>query len=278
MTSQKLFFGPAGTPNSTQKKNTIDGIKRVKTLGLNCMEIEFVRGVKMGISTAQAVADTSTSQNIALSAHAPYYINLNSVDEEKIDASIERIYNAARIGAVCNAQSIVFHPAYYHKDLPEIVFDRVHNRLEKLVSRLQHENINTILRPETTGKPTQFGDLKETLILCSQLDNVLPCIDFAHLHARSNGKENSYEEFCIVLQQVETILGKEGLQNIHAHVSGIEYGSKGEKNHLLLKESDFNYTELMKALKDFKASGLIISESPDNEGDALLLQKIYHEL
>lgn len=278
MTSKKLLFGPAGTPNSTLKKNTIEGIKRVNELGLNCMEIAFVRGVRMGFATAQAVANTAIAQDIKLSVHAPYYINLNSVDYDKINASIERIYTAAKIGSICGAGSIVFHPAYNHDDPSNIVFSRVHTKLEELTERLQNENINVTLRPETTGKPTQFGSLEETLILCSQLDNVLPCVDFAHLHARNNGKENSYEDFSRTLQQVEKILGKEGLQKMHVHISGIAYGPKGEKHHLLLDESDFNYYALMKSFKDFNISGLVISESPDNEGDALLLKKIYQEL
>ena len=275
MVHKDLLFGTAGVPHSSAKGTTVEGIRRVKELGLGCMEIEFVRGVKMGANSATDVHRTATSQNVALSVHAPYYINLNSSEPEKVEASIKRIYDSALIGSICGARSIVFHPAYYQKDKPEEVFSRVCQKLQELTARIAAEDIDTILRPETTGKPTQFGSLDETLSMCSQLDKVLPCIDFAHLHARSNGEENSYEEFTAVLEKVENVLGREALKNMHVHISGIEYGPKGEKNHLRLDGSDLKYIELMRAFKDFRATGLVISESPDNEGDALLLKRTY---
>lgn len=278
MNHKELLFGTAGAPYSSAKSTTIEGIRRVKELGLGCMEIEFVRGVKMGTNSAREVQKIATSENIALSVHAPYYINLNSSEPEKIDASIKRIYDSALIGSTCGAHSIVFHPAYYQKDKPEDVFFRVLQKLQELTDKMAEEGIDAILRPETTGKPTQFGSLDETLNMCSQLEKVLPCIDFAHLHARSNGKENSYEEFAAVFEKVENVLGREALENMHVHISGIEYGPKGEKNHLRLQESDLKYVELLQAFKDFRASGLVISESPDNEGDALLLKRTYREL
>jgi len=278
MRHKDLLFGTAGAPHSSARGTTVAGIRRVKELGLGCMEIEFVRGVKMRADSAKDVHRTATSQNVALSVHAPYYINLNSSEPEKIDASIKRIYDSALIGSICGARSVVFHPAYYQKDKPEEVFSRVCQKLQELTARMAAEDIDTVLRPETTGKPTQFGSLDETLNMCSQLDKVLPCIDFAHLHARSNGKENSYEEFAVVLEKVENILGREALENMHVHISGIEYGPKGEKSHLKLDGSDLRYTELLQAFKAFKATGLVISESPDNEGDALLLKRTYQGL
>ncbi|WP_094226642.1 TIM barrel protein [Methanolobus psychrotolerans] len=278
MKTSKLLFGTAGTPNSSKKSNSISGIERIRELGLGCMELEFVRGVKMGEATAREVFEKSKTEHIALSAHAPYYINLNSAEPEKVDASIERIYTSARIGSLCGAKNIVFHPAYYQKDTSEIVYARVSGLLKQLTTRLADEGIEVILRPETTGKATQFGSLTESVMLGFDLENVLPCIDFSHLHARSCGEENCYEEFISTLELVENKLGREGLDDMHMHVSGIEYGEKGEKNHLNLEDSDLEYTGLMKALKDFKVKGLLICESPDNEGDALLLKKTYENM
>ncbi|WP_319509005.1 TIM barrel protein [uncultured Methanolobus sp.] len=278
MKPAKLLFGTAGTPKSSKKRNSISGIERVHELGLGCMELEFVRGVKMREGTAREVHGISEKEDISLSVHAPYYINLNSAEPEKIDASIERIYTSARIGNLCGARNIVFHPAYYHKDAPEKVYERVHRLLKLLISRLKDEGIEVILRPETTGKATQFGSLKENVRLGCEIDNMLPCIDFAHLHARSNGAENSYEEFASILELVEDELGREGLDDMHMHVSGIEYSEKGERNHLNLDDSDLEYAELMRSLKDFKVKGLLICESPDNEGDALLLKNTYESI
>ncbi|WP_406660116.1 TIM barrel protein [Methanolobus sp. ZRKC3] len=272
----RLLFGTAGTPKSSTKRSSIGGIEKVRELGLDCMELEFVRGVKMGESTAMEVLKKSEDENVALSVHAPYYINLNSAEPEKIDASIERIYKAAKIGSLCGARNIVFHPAYYHKDSPESVFKKVVALLEDLSKRLEDENINVILRPETTGKPSQFGNLEETLKLGAEIENVLPCIDFSHLYARCCGEQNSYEDFASVLGKVEEELGRTALEDMHMHVSGIEYGPKGEKNHLNLENSDLNYSSILQALKDFNVKGPLICESPDNEGDALLLKETFY--
>ncbi|WP_209615622.1 TIM barrel protein [Methanolobus bombayensis] len=278
MKPSRLLFGTAGTPKSSKKRNSISGIERVKELGLDCMELEFVRGVKMGEATAGKIFEKAEEEQIALSVHAPYYINLNSLESEKVDASVERIYRSSRIGNLCGARNIVFHPAYYHKDRPEKVYDKVATLLKELSSRLTDEGIEVILRPETTGKGTQFGSLEENVRLGVDIDNVLPCIDFAHLHARSNGAENSYDEFYTTMELIENELGREGLHDMHMHVSGIEYGKKGERNHLNLDDSDLQYAELMQVLKDFKVKGLLICESPDNEGDALLMKKTYEGL
>jgi len=275
MALKSLMFGTAGTPLSTKERSSAAGIKRIRELGLGCMELEFVRGVRMGESTAQVVFEAARTENVALSVHAPYYINLNSKEQEKINSSVERIYQSARIGALCGAESIVFHPAFYLKNSSEVVSAKVAGLLSDLATRLDDEGINTVLRPETTGKPTQFGNLDELLKLSSELEGVMLCIDFSHLHARSGGAENSYEEFAATLGKVENALGREGLDDMHIHVSGIEYGRKGEKNHLILQNSDLKYVELMQAFSDFNIKGLVICESPNLEGDAMLLSDAF---
>jgi len=276
MASKKLLFGTAGIPESTKGKNSISGIERIHELGLDCMELEFVQGIRMSEKGARNVMEVGNKQKIGLSAHAPYYINLNSPEEEKFKASMERIYQAARIGSLCGAESIVLHAAFYQKNSKQGTYDMVSKALQKLTEQLLDEEISAVLRPETMGKRTQFGTLEEVLSLSSEIERVLPCLDFSHMHAR-DGKENSYSEFITILSKVEEILGKEGLLNMHMHISGIEYNSNGEKKHLTLKESDFNYSELLAALKEFKIKGMIICESPNLEEDGLLLKNIYYK-
>jgi deoxyribonuclease-4 len=172
----------------------------------------------------------------------------------------------------------VFHPAYYHGEESNVVLEKVKRLLADLGKRFDEEDIKVVLRPETTGKPTQFGSLEETLEMAAELEGVMPCIDYAHLHARSAGEVNTYEEFTDTLSLVEKCLGREGLDDMHMHISGIEYTQKGEKNHLVLEESDLDYPALMKALKDFKTEGLVICESPNLEQDALLLSRTFGKL
>ena len=142
---------------------------------------------------------------------------------------------------------------------------------------LQDEGIDVWVRPETTGKPTQFGDLDELTRISEEVENVLPCIDFAHLYARSIGEQNTTEHFRQQLAMYEKRLGKTGLNNMHIHVAGMNYGPKGERNHLNLKDKDnkFNYKDLLKVWKEFKIKGAVTCESPNIEKDAVMLQKLY---
>ncbi len=270
-----LLFGTGGTPHSAETRSTIDGIKRIAELGLGGMEIEFVRGVRMGEAGARLVAEAATSLGIELTAHGPYFINLNAHEPEKIRASQERILQAARIGSICGAKSIVFHAAFYLGDPPDEVYNTVKKHLEEIMQQLKGRNNRVWIRLEIMGKPSQFGTLEEVLKLSTELEGVAPCIDFAHWHART-GALSSYSEFASILQQVKERLGTTALDNMHIHVSGIAYGKKGEIKHLNLKESDFQYAELLKALKDCDAKGLVICESPNLEQDALLLQETYN--
>jgi deoxyribonuclease-4 len=272
-----LFFGTGGSPHSASTKTTVSGIERIAELGLGCMELEFVMGVRMGEVEARLVAETAVRQNVKLSAHAPYYINLNAREPEKIKASQERLLKTARIATLCGAQSVVFHTAFYLGDSPEETYNKVKKNLEEVILQLRRENNGVWIRPEVMGKQSQFGTIEELLNLCTELEGLAPCIDFAHWHART-GTYNSYQEFASILTQIEKRLGRNALDDMHIHISGIKYGAKGELKHLELEESDFQYVELLRALRDYDVKGLIICESPNLEDDAMLLQETYNAI
>ncbi len=267
----KLLFGTAGTPMSSKGNDSLSGIQRVHELGLGCMELEFVRGVKMGKETAQKVHEKAKQLDVRLSVHAPYYINLNAEGEVLIK-SRERILNSARIGSICGARSVVIHAGFCRGGRKEI-YEKIKKELIAIVEQLKNESVVITLRVETMGRYSQFGTLEEVLEV-TEIEGVLPCIDFSHLHAIT-GKLNSLGEFSSVLTQVENKLGREGLENMHIHVSGIEYSDNGEKRHLVFDESDFKYRELAQAFRDFDIKGMVISESPNLEIDALKLKKEY---
>ncbi len=272
-----LLFGTAGVPRSTKIKSTQSGIERIAELGLGCVEMEFVQGVKMSEAGARLVAETAARTGVKLSAHAPYFINFNAHELEKIKASQERLLQTARIAWLCRAESIVFHTAFYLGDSPEKAYNTVKKHLRETLTQLKEENNLVCIRPETMGKASQFGTIEEILNLCAELEGLGICIDFAHWHARS-GDFNSYREFASILLQIEEKLGRAALDNMHIHISGIAYGGKGEIKHLNLKESDFQYAELLKALKNYNVKGIVICESPNLEEDALLLQATYNTL
>jgi deoxyribonuclease-4 len=234
-----LIFGTAGIPFSTQPPTTIDGIKRIAGLGLGCMELEFVRGVYLDEDNARLVAETATEYGVRLSAHAPYFINFNAHEPKKLRASQGILLKAARIAALCGAGNLVFHAGFYLGDTPQDTYQTIKKYLSKVLAKLKEEDIGIHFRPEVSGKASQFGTVAELIELCSELDGLAPCIDFAHWHART-GAFNSYMEFTSVLEEIRDGLGQASLDDMHIHISGIAYGARGEQRHLVLKESDMS--------------------------------------
>jgi deoxyribonuclease-4 len=279
--SDRLLFGTAGVPESTAGTSTVEGIRRVVELGLDCLEVEFVKGVKMGGETAETVGKTAKEKGVKLSVHAPYYVNLNAAEEGKRLASMERLLASARMAGKCGAESVVFHCGYYSKDgtgraAEEKTFQNIKRGIGEVVSILRAERSGVVLRPETMGKKSQFGSLDEILRLCREVEGLLPCADFSHIHAREGRrKANSYREFDRILRKIGKKLGETALKRMHIHVSGVEYNAKGEMKHLNLDESDFRYDEWVQALKDAGVEGMVICESPIQERDALILKNLY---
>jgi len=272
----KLLFGPAGIPFSTANKNTVNGIKQVKELGLDVMELEFVHSINVSEDKTDDIREEKKKSDIELTCHAPYAINLNAQEKAKLEASKHRIIKTAKIANLCGVWSVVFHAGYYLKQDKEAVYQKIKVAIKDILTKLNENNVSIWIRPEFTGKRTQFGDLGELIKLSQDFEQVLPCIDFAHMHARSNGKFNSALEWTEVLEKIEKELGRFALENMHIHMSGINYSEKGEKNHLTLEESDLNFEQLLKIWKEFKIKGAIICESPNREQDALLLKKLYY--
>jgi len=269
-----LLFGTAGVPFSSGDDSTLAGIERIQALGLDGQEIEFVNGVKMGLDTAAKVREKAARLGVRLSVHAPYHINFNSENPGIRLASRDRLLKTARVGAACGAASAVFHAACYGKDTAERTYDAVRREVAAVQSIVRSERLGITLRVETMGKRAQFGSLDEVLQLCRDVDGLAPCLDFSHLYARE-GKINSYLEFERVLNKVARKLGPRSLRDIHIHIAGIHFGDKGEIKHLNLEETEFRYDEWLQALRDLGVTGMVICESPNLEGDAVMLKKLY---
>lgn len=274
----KLRFGTGGIPISTQPRNTENGISQINKLSLDSMELEFVQNVNISEEKAPTIKKIAVENNVVLTCHGSYFINLNAATLEKIEASKKRILHAARILAMCGGWSQCFHSAFYLKSGKEETYRTVKKALQEIVETLKSENNKVWIRPETAGKHSQFGNIDELLQLCGEVDQCLPCIDFSHVRAYSGGKINSYEEYRNVLEKTEKILGKTALQNMHLHIQGIRYGDTGERNHLEIKDDpSWKYGELMKALKEFNCAGVVVCESPNLETDALILKNTFEK-
>lgn len=276
-----IRFGTVGAPQGTPKQGTSFAIEYARTLGLDHLEIAWVQSVRVTDESCTEINTAHDKHHVSLSIHAPYYINLNSQTADLMAKSDERLLAAARKGCLAGAVDIVFHPGSYHTQPPEQVYERAKEKLLEITGILREEKCDVILRPETMGKSAMFGTLDEVIQLSCDVPGVLPCIDFAHLHARAgDGTVNTYDEFAAMLKAVEQGLGRRGLESLHIHLSGIEYGAKGERNHIPLNEADMNYKALLQALVDFDARGTIAAEAPEpfHVADALTMQATYRKM
>lgn len=274
----KLNFLTAGMPLTTGKGGYQKAFEILEEMNLDGMEVEFVHGVRMSDDTRKYLKKISEEKNFILTAHGPFYINLNSKEEDKIEASVQRIVDTAQAACDFGGYSITYHAAFYMGKDKETVYQQVHTQTQKIIDILEKYNLKVWVRPETTGKATQWGDYEEIIRLSKEFEQVLPCIDFSHIHARTAGEYNTYDEFCKILERIGTELGNFALDNFHAHLAGIEYTQKGEKCHLILEESDMNYKDLLKALKEFNVKGALVCESPNIETDTKLLKDYYMSL
>lgn len=273
-------FGTVGSPKSTPPKpgGSVGAIQRLRELDLDALELGWVQAVRVSESTCAEIRATAQAQDVWISVHAPYFINLNA-DEAEWPKSRKRLMDAAYYGYLAGATDIIFHPGSYFGKSPEEVLPVALERLQGCVAQLRQMAIPVILRPETMGKSAMLGSLHDTLVMSREIEGVAPCIDFAHLHARAgDGSMNSYAEWKIVLEQIAQTLGENALKDLHIHLSGIEYSAKGEREHLTLQDADLDVKAIFLALRDFRCSGRILCESPVLEDDALILRQMWIEV
>ncbi|MBN2085339.1 MAG: TIM barrel protein [Anaerolineales bacterium] len=272
-----IRFGTVGSPLSTpaQPGGTVGGILRTAELGLGCLELAWVRAVRVSSATCESIRAQAERSGIALSVHAPYFTNLNA-DSAEWPKSRRRIMDAAHFGALAGATDIVIHPGSYFGQPPAEVLRIAIPRLKECVMELRDQGNPVVLRPEVMGKMALFGSLEDVLALSASVEGVLPCVDIAHLHART-GAQNSYAEWMAVFDAIGSALGAESLRRMHVHLSGIEYTAKGERRHLPFSEADLDYPRFLEAVKARGCAGRILCESPLLEKDAILLRDTWEK-
>jgi deoxyribonuclease-4 len=275
--SAPLRFGTSGIPRSSARPGTVHGIRRARELGLDHLEMAWVNGVRMGDAAADAIAAAAREHDITLTAHAPYYVNLCGVPDI-VARSRARLEEAGRLGARCGAQSFCFHAGFYGTLGAAEAGRRVQAELERVTATLRRQQHAIDVRAELTGKASQVGSLDEVLEWSAAVPGVLPCVDFSHRYARDLGKHNRYEDFAATLAAIEAKLGRPALERLHVHISGIEFGPKGERRHEPLQQTKFRWRELLRALKDLRVGGWVVCESPEMEDDAMRLQKAYRRM
>ncbi|MBN1265499.1 MAG: TIM barrel protein [Anaerolineales bacterium] len=275
-----FIFGTVGSPASTPAKpgGSIGTIQYLSSIGLFAFEIGWVRSVRVSENTCREIKAAALENKVGLSVHAPYYINLNA-DNNEWAKSRKRLMDAAYYGNLAGATDIIFHPGSTFGDRENALKTAI-PRLEGCLDELHIAENPVRLRPETMGKSGQLGSFEDILTINTMLPEIEPCFDFAHLHARAgDGSCNTYDEWSRILEQLANNARPGALQRLHCHLSGIAYTAKGEKHHLMLRDSDFDLLALLKALAALNCGGRIVNESPgDMDRDALYIKETWEEI
>ena len=262
-----IFIGPAGIP--TAAGSSEEGVRLVAKMGLNALEVEFVRGVRMGADEARRVGRSAADAGVRLSAHAPYYINLNSKDREIIRKSKDHVLATMKAAAALGAKIIVVHAGFY-SDMPsEAATEIMAQNIAECRERADREGCSdVVLGLETMGKRASWGTFREIRRVASLVKNVYPVVDFAHLHARGHGTIKEIGDYAKILAEFERF----GAPFLHAHFTGIEFGPSGEKRHLELASRAPDFGLLAPLLLDKAYDITLICESPLLEQDALAMK------
>ena len=236
----------------------LKGIRKVARMKLDCMEVEFTYGVRMSLDAAREIGALAKEKGIILSVHAPYYINLASDEKEKIIASKQRILDSCQRAHALGAENVVFHAGFYQKKTAKQTHALIKKAILEIQKKISRNKWKVKLCPEITGKPSQFGSVEELLKLKKETGCGI-CVDFAHLYAREHGNI----DYGKVLKKLP--------KKFHAHFSGIEYGSKGERKHLKTTKKFFE--PLAGALLKTKRDITLICESPQPYKDAAMMKR-----
>lgn len=279
-----IQFGPGGNCEWFKEdgNKTTDRMPAfLNKIGLTAYEVECGRGVRMNELTAQKLKAEAEKYQITLSIHAPYYISMSSLEEEKRQGSIRYLLESAALAKKIGAQRIIFHSGSCAKISREEATYLAVDTLKKAVEAFDAEGYgDLILCPETMGKINQLGSLEEVMTLCGVDERILPTIDFGHLNARGQGlffTEADYERVLVVM---EDALGRERASRFHAHFSKIEYTAGGEKRHLTFEDTVYgpDFAPLAAVLAKRGAEPIIICESAGTQSrDALEMKRIFEE-
>ncbi|MCI8622355.1 MAG: TIM barrel protein [Provencibacterium sp.] len=279
-------FGPAGNSESFRKmgyKKTLDVPDYLVKMGLNHYEYQCGRGVRISEEQAKAFGEKSREQGISLSLHAPYYISLSGIEEEKRLGSIEYILQSVRAAKAMGAQRVVVHSGSCAKLSREAALELSKDTLRRALEALDAEGLgNVALCPETMGKTGQLGTLEEVLELCKTDDRLIPCIDFGHLYARTFGALNGSEGYEKILTSTRNALGEDRMRVFHSHFSRIAFTETGgEKMHLTFADEEFGpeYPPLLEWIDRWNLSPIIVCESAGTQAeDAKAMKEFYEQL
>lgn len=276
-------FGPAGNPDSFYRegfKSSLDMPKWLREMGLSAYEYQCVRGVKIGEAAARRLGEQAAGNDISLSIHAPYYINLATADPQLREKTKKHLLDSLAAASWMGAGVVVFHPGSPAGDRARAMI-RARQLLGEVVRQAGEEGLDGILlAPETAGKRSLLGSLDEVLELCGISDRVIPAVDFAHLHAASGGGFRCEDAFAAVLKKTEGALGRGRAKRLHIHFSPVQFTAAGEKRHMTTQDPGYgpDFALLAGQLARMGTDFTVICESAGRQAeDALSYMNIFEK-
>ena len=279
------LFGTAGASESFKAmgyKSSAQVPQYTAAMGLDAFEYQCGRGVRLGAQLAQAIREGAEARGICFSLHAPYYISMSSMEEEKRLNSVNYILQSAAAVRALGGRRVVFHAGSCGRQSREEALKKAMDTMARMQAALDEAGFEDItLCPETMGKAGQLGTLDEVLALCKVDKRITPCIDFGHLNARDGGWIKGTEQYAFILDRMARELGDERAVNFHAHFSRIEYTTGGEKRHLTFADTVFGppFEPLMELLFQRRLAPVIVCESAGTQAeDAAVMKRYYQSL
>jgi deoxyribonuclease-4 len=263
-----IRIGQAGIPLSCKGRTNKDGLIYTREiLDLNAMEVQFVRGLYVMKEEEAEFMNTYAKENdVELYVHSPYYINL--ADDDEVDLSFDKIFNSTYTAEKMGAKIVVIHPGYYGEKTEIETMKTIVKNLKKLVKLLKKEKITVKIGLETMGKEKVFGSIDEVIEVSKKVNNVVPVLDLAHIHARGNGCLKSAEDFQELFDKLSVLK----LDHYLIHITGVLYDNCNEQYHLPIKKGDMPLTPFIDTVIDNNYNVSLISESPLLEHDAVYIR------
>ena len=275
-----ITFGPGGNSISWgNRKFPADLPQYLKDFGLNGYEVECGRGVRIS-EAAKNLPKIAEENGLYITLHAPYFISLSSVEEEKRDNSVKYILDSAIAAKQVGAEKVVVHSGSCSKMSRAEACYLAKQTLKNAQIALDDNGLSDIIIcPETMGKINQLGTLEEVLELCGVDERFLPTVDFGHLNARTLGEIKSREDYAKMLDLIENELGHDRLSRMHIHFSKIEYTKGGEKKHLTFADNVYGpqFEPLMEEIFKRNLAPSIICESDGTQAEDAAEMKKYFE-
>ncbi len=279
-----IKFGPAGMCEMAAAEKIKSTERLMQWLGdkeLNAFEYQCGRGVRLSAEKAELIKTAAKNAGITISLHAPYFISLASLEEEKRNNSVEYIRQSAEAVQMLGGNRIVVHPGGLSKMTREEARAIACETLRKAQNTLDEMRMSEIhICPEVMGKINQLGDLEDVITFCKLDDRFIPCVDFGHLNSRTAGSLQSTDDYIKVFDTLSNELGTERTKNMHIHFSKIEYSKGGEVRHLTFEDSVYGPEPetFIESIVKYGMTPTIICESAGTQtADSVAMLDLYKQ-